>query len=800
MSTFDSTKLPLREVIQGIKKGEYQLPDFQRGWVWDDEHVRSLLVSIARSFPIGAVMTLETGGDVRFHVRPIENVKLDKPVEPEKLILDGQQRLTSLTQVLGLQAPVKTFDQKKAEVERYYYIDIEKVLEEDADIDDAFYSVGKGKTKTSNFGRDIELDLTSTEKEVENLQFPCNQILDYDGWQDQCYEAGKYKQFKAFKKKVLEPFRDYYVPVIALNKHTSKEAVCLVFEKVNTGGVSLTVFELITATFAADSYNLREDWYGDSRQAKTGRLGRLKADKLLSGMQPTDFIQAITLLHTYELNAKAKLEGKTGPQLPAISCKRKTMLNLQLNDYLKWAENLEEAFSRAAKFLMKECFFTGRDLPYSTQLVPLAAIMAHLGKRWLEPKIYKRLSEWFWCGVMGELYGGAIENRFANDLEDFLLWVDDDTKLPRTVFDASFHPSRLETLRTRNSAAYKGLHVLVLRNGAEDFFWKANVQELDNMGEALDIHHLFPKNWCEKNGISKKIYDSAVNKTPISYKANRKIGGEAPSQYLRRIQDDAQVGIDDANMDNILDTHLVDPGAFRSDDFVQFMHLRSIRLVELIYDAMGKQNSLPDEIALFDYGSQQLEHSLASKFEEKGFLVLSNYQPVKTPEYDPGEVDLICVRDGEVLVIEVKSTFLRSSQKEAWLHKHNTLRKAGLQIKRKVSAIESALVTDSGLRLSLGLDSEALIPKVHGWIVDTCLEYDHEQFSGFLKVSVEEVLIALRDDTYLLNDPHGVFSGAAQSQQDQALTQEDTTLYPSGFSMGEFISVIEGERVWGDVI
>ena len=78
MSTFDSTKLPLKEIIAGIKKGEYQLPDFQRGWVWDDEHVRSLLVSISRSFPIGAVMTLETGGDVNFQVRPIENVVLEQ--------------------------------------------------------------------------------------------------------------------------------------------------------------------------------------------------------------------------------------------------------------------------------------------------------------------------------------------------------------------------------------------------------------------------------------------------------------------------------------------------------------------------------------------------------------------------------------------------------------------------------------------------------------------------------------------------------------------------------------------------
>ena len=67
--------------------------------------------------------------------------------------------------------------------------------------------------------------------------------------------------------------------------------------------------------------------------------------------------------------------------------------------------------------------------------------MTHLGSSWLEPKINKRLSQWYWCGVMGELYGSAIENRFANDLEDFLLWVENEDKKPRTIFDASFQPS-----------------------------------------------------------------------------------------------------------------------------------------------------------------------------------------------------------------------------------------------------------------------------------------------------------------------------------------------------------------------
>ena len=416
------------------------------------------------------------------------------------------------------------------------------------------------------------------------------------------YCAYKYQEFKIFKQKVLKAFDHYNIPIIALNKQTSKEAVCLVFEKVNTGGVSLSVFELITASFAAEGYNLREDWYGNPDAEITGRLDLLKKDVLLKGLQPTDFIQAITLLQTYELNTKAKAAGKPSGQVPGISCKRKTMLNLGLVDYKKWAAPLEEAFLRAATFLKKECFYASRDLPYGTQLVPLAAIMVHLKDRWLEPMIYERLKTWFWCGVMGELYGSAIENRFANDIEDFLKWLNDEKQIPRTVFDASFHPNRLETLRTRNSAAYKGLHALLLKYGAEDFFWNANVQEIYTMGESLDIHHLFPKKWCIDQGISYKIYDSVVNKTSISYKANRKIGGDAPSKYLKKLQKDEQVGLTDFEMDAILETHLIDPGAFRNDDFSDFIHQRSVKLVEIIYTAMGKLASMPDEIALFGYG------------------------------------------------------------------------------------------------------------------------------------------------------------------------------------------------------
>jgi uncharacterized protein with ParB-like and HNH nuclease domain len=253
MSSFDSTKVALPDIIRDITLGKVQLPDFQRGWVWDDDHVRSLLVSIARSFPVGAVMLLETGGDVRFQVRPVENVFFDGKIpDAEKLILDGQQRLTSLTQVLALDRPVKTFDEKGKPISRYYYINIEAALDGEIS-DEAFIAVEDDRKVKTNFGRDVVLDLSTPQLECQKLYFPCNQILNSDAWEESLQEhvPDKFATYVQFRRKVLNAFRTYQLPVIALGKSTSKEAVCLVFEKVNTGGVPLSVFELVTASFAA---------------------------------------------------------------------------------------------------------------------------------------------------------------------------------------------------------------------------------------------------------------------------------------------------------------------------------------------------------------------------------------------------------------------------------------------------------------------------------------------------------------------------------------------------------------------
>jgi hypothetical protein len=186
-----------------------------------------------------------------------------------------------------------------------------------------------------------------------------------------------------FRKNVLNALRGYQLPIIELKKETSKEAVCLVFEKVNTGGVPLSVFELITATYAADGYNLRDDWYGSDLRGVDSRCNRIAKEPVLEVVESTDFLQAITMLQTLKARRADIVTGKTGKQLPPVSAKRAAVLLLELDHYKEWADAVESGFLLAAKFLRKECLTTSRDLPYRTQLAPLSAVLAILKERWL---------------------------------------------------------------------------------------------------------------------------------------------------------------------------------------------------------------------------------------------------------------------------------------------------------------------------------------------------------------------------------------------------------------------------------
>ncbi len=595
---FQTNPVALADLLKQVRDGQIQLPDFQRGWVWDDYRIRGLMASISRGFPVGAIMTLDAGSEIRFKTRPIESVSVDD-IEPSTFLLDGQQRLTSLYQAMVHEGPVITRNSRNKEIRRWYYVDMMKAMDPYTDREDAFMSVPEDRKTRVAFGRVGDLDLSQSEFEYKHHTMPTERLLDSMTWMfaynnywssnDRNHPSGNLAEFLSeFNESILKTFASYLLPVINLTQDTPKEAVCTVFEKVNTGGVVLTVFELLTASLAADNFSLRDDW--DSRKS---RLSDYSGS--LQGVGPDQFLQVIALLATQERRRQAIDGGATGNQIPGVGCKRRDILDLSLEEYNRWADDVEDGFKAAAQFLLEQFVFRSQDVPYGTQLVPLAAIFVELGRELDTADARTRLERWYWSGVFGESYGGNIETQFSLDLVQVSQYIRTGVE-PTLISESNFIPERLLSLRTRNSAAYKGLYALQMKSGAADWLtakpltiatWAA--------GNNIDIHHIFPKAWCERSNppIPPRLYNSVINKAPIDAVTNRKIGGRNPSVYLRQLVND---GISEENLVQVLMAHSINPVHLRSDQFADFFIERGEAMLRMISRAMGKDVPIGREV------------------------------------------------------------------------------------------------------------------------------------------------------------------------------------------------------------
>lgn len=563
----------LGELLEGVGKGTHQLPEFQRSWTWDDGRIRNIIASLTQGYPMGALMRLECGGsEVRLKYRAFEGTH-GISREPNYLVLDGQQRLTSLYCSLFGKDPVSTSNERGQKLSRFYYLNMRRCLDPEEDREDAIASISDKRVVTEDIGRKIVLDLTSREREIEELMFPANLVFDSQGRDDWFTEfiehyglkSEEYALWKDFKENVLRTMEDYKIPVITLDKTTPREAVCKVFENVNTGGVSLTVFELVTAAFATYDFDLRGNWNKVVRPRICAESKDIRTD-LMQGVDETTFLTSMTLYTTY----RAKRAGAKG----STSCKKKDVLALRYEDYVANLDALLDGFDMARDLLIGECVFRMRDLPYTTQLIPLAATCAYIGRKAFDRQPVKAiLRRWLWCGIFGEMYGGANETRYANDIEDLVAAIEGADSQMRTV-----------------NAAYKGVMALVFRENCLDFVDGAPMTMVKSMETPPDIHHIFPRAYCERTGLERTKWNSIVNKTPLIARTNREIGGVAPSKYLPKIMKDEQ--IDGDELRRRVESHLIGYDALAADDFDAFFLDRAKRLLDVIEQAMGKE--VPD--------------------------------------------------------------------------------------------------------------------------------------------------------------------------------------------------------------
>ena len=433
-----------------------------------------------------------------------------------------------------------------------------------------------------DIGRTVVLDLSTQENEFEHLMFPLNLVFspnEIDDWrfgmEEHFQNDSEHRLlFRDFSQKILRPIQDYQMPVIQLTKDTPKEAVCQIFENVNTGGVPLTVFELVTATFAADEYDLRADWNAIRRQFADKKLTVLK------DITGANFLAAMTLLVTY----KKSLVNES-----AVTCKKRDILRLELSDYKANHDALVVGFESAAAFLSHQGIYSERDLPYSSQLVPLAAIYAFDSEqKEKRPLMLSHnldlLAKWYWCGVFGELYGGANEARFALDIANIFDWINNGSQ-PDTVTRSNFQPTRLLSMQTRNSAAYKGVMAMIMQDSPLDFMSGNKMDIASYLDEDTDIHHIFPQAYCEGVKLPMRKWNSVVNKTPIYASTNRSIGGRAPSEYIKTMKNK---GLSDDQVVNAISSHKINYVLLAADDFDAYFVDRAIKLLNRIEKATGK--------------------------------------------------------------------------------------------------------------------------------------------------------------------------------------------------------------------
>ncbi|WP_291314720.1 DUF262 domain-containing protein [Corynebacterium sp. UBA2622] len=572
---FTTPSYSLSDLFARADRGELQLPDFQREYIWDVDRIRTLVTSVLRGYPIGSLLALDTRNvPMRFRARAIEGAP-DTGRDPGLLLLDGQQRLTSLYHAFRGDGEIPTVDFLGRPIRRRFYVDVAAAVSADPMPVEAVFAVDPDGRVCSHFGPGIEGGIHSRRDMLAHGVVPVSALLWPEGDDllfDMAAEGadeGRREAAKLFHSRVVSHLPAYTVPVIRIDRETPLTGIGQIFAHANSAGVQMDVFELLTSLFALEDpgFVLAEHWAGVER--------RLRAHPVLERVGRTEYLRAMSLVVT----------SRRGPALGH----RGDILNLSLSDYLAHAGELTAAFEAAAHFLAQRRIFTAEQVPYAAQIVSLAAILARLSadKDALDQRGIDRLNQWFWCGVLGELYGAhAPTIRSGSDVDEVTPWAAGETdRIPRTVADASFSQSRLLTAGPE-SGVYRGLYALIMGRGARDWrtglaFDAAAFRDLDPR-----FNQVFPRGYCDSRGVDAQLAGSVLNRTPMGIRTQVLMEDNGPKRYLPRLQSKSL--LEDEEFDAMLAGHLLDPTLLLASDHDAFFRDRLRRLTGAVEYSIGK--------------------------------------------------------------------------------------------------------------------------------------------------------------------------------------------------------------------
>jgi hypothetical protein len=554
---FQANPAHLDFLLQKIHNGVLTIPDFQRDFTWEPRRTTALLRSLMSRFPAGTFLFWEVGPDnEQFGSRPVEGAP-KKTTTPKELILDGQQRLTSLYRALNRMGDERFYLSIKEFVELPSQSNPNGRLRNPQEVDFEaavfWHPVDSKEAK----------QLNSRPSQIAAHVLPVDEYKDFDNWVDDytAHYAGSMDEKatrdllrKEFREAFLTPLKSYGFPVVTLPSNTSIEAVATVFETLNSTGKPLGPFELLTARFYPNNVHLRDLW--DQALADHPILEVFSVD-------PYSLLQAITLR-------------------ACNSAQRSDVLRkLAAADVQAHWEAVSRGFARSLEFLQAECgIVSPKLLPYTMLLVPMAAVWEDISKVKgpEQANVLSRLKQYFWCTVFTTNYDQGANSQAGADYLKLRYWLFDPKKdAPEAVRDFALSASTIRFATTRRKALNAGVLALTVTSGARDFHTGMKLTAERVASDKIDSHHVFPKGFLagktDKEGRSFNA-ELVLNRALIDPVTNKAIGSKAPSEYFATLRET----LDEQELVEILRSQLIDADEeddpMRRDDYLGFIDRR----------------------------------------------------------------------------------------------------------------------------------------------------------------------------------------------------------------------------------
>jgi len=560
-------RVKIQKIIESVQRG-WRIPNFQRYFDWDREAIRSFLESIFNDYYVGAFLLWKSNDEIPLELIPVKGVENPRG-EVEYIVLDGQQRMTAL--YYALKSP--NYPPRGGAKRCYYYIDFKTYLE-------------KGETDGIVL---VDNELLGNEQTFERLWFPFNKLENYDQWINEledylintqsAIDAEKIRSLRrTIEKRLHHIWNGFEIPYVALPRTMKLAQVADIFEKINTKGKPLSVFDLLIARLLKYKIELRKLWDAASQHNSLIRRYAKKVEKI-----KIYIFQTISLLYH-----------------PANSVKRKDVLNIydnlslnsgsEFNDFWKTGvQSLESSLAMMENLRDGFGVRSEGDVPFLPMIPVLAALLDEAGRRENKAVCYEKIKQWYWSAVFTNAYSSGADTQMTADFKDVVVWFDDETNIPRAVRQARKVIDNLDLLEITQSgnAIYRGVLCLIAMQGAFDF---ETGLALENSREN-DKDHIFPHSVNHGFGKHPNV-ESILNMTWLSKATNIRKSAKKPSVYIPEFITARYSGNESA-FKEMLYGHFIDDEAYGcliKDDFDGFVAVRNKLIKREIKKQIGGES------------------------------------------------------------------------------------------------------------------------------------------------------------------------------------------------------------------